>query len=173
MRDGQRQFEADMAVRRLSGAPQSAAESAQTIQELSQALLDWHHPGTEGIVHVENTLADLMIHQVALLNGVMSGVRTLLLEFSPAEIEKKAQDARFNPDGMGIGPYRYKSLWKTLERMHADFAGEDKQVFSVLFGRQFAQAYEKLFGPEGRSTGRPTGTGQRITVPPGGHRDGR
>jgi type VI secretion system protein ImpI len=174
MRDGQRQFEVDMAVRRSSVGPHNPAEAAQTLQELSQALLDWHSSNTEGIVHVESTLADLMIHQVALLNGVMSGVRSLLHEFSPAEIEKKAQDERFNPGGLGIGPYRYKSLWKTLEKMHADFTGEDKQVFSVLFGKQFAQAYEKYFGPAGRTGNRPVATGERISVNPGGgQRDGR
>lgn len=174
MRDGQRQFAVDMAVRRQSGVPSSLAESAQTLQELSQALMDWHHPEADGIAHVESSLADLMIHQVALLNGVMSGVRSLLHEFSPAAIEKKAQDERFNPDGIGIGPYRYKSLWKTLERLHADFSGEDKQVFSVLFGRQFAQAYEKYFGPEGRSNARSL-SGEKITIPPGGGgpREGR
>jgi type VI secretion system protein ImpI len=174
MRDGQRQFEVDMAVRRSSVGPHNPAEAAQTLQELSQALLDWHVSSTEGIVHVESTLADLMIHQVALLNGVMSGVRTLLHEFSPAEIEKKAQDERFNPGGLGIGPYRYKSLWKTLEKMHADFTGEDKQVFSVLFGKQFAQAYEKYFGPAGRTGNRPVPTGERSSVNPGGgQREGR
>lgn len=175
MRDGQRQFEADLALRRQSGVSPSPAEAAQTLQELSQALMDWHHPGTEGIVHVEGTLADLMIHQVALLNGVMSGVRTLLHEFSPAQIETKAQDERFNPGGVGMGPYRYKSLWKTLERLHADFAGEDKQVFSVLFGRQFAQSYEQYFGPAGRSSALPAATMDKITMSPngGGPRKGR
>lgn len=167
MRDGQRQFESDMAVRRQSGGPPSPVESAQSLQELSQALMDWHHPGADGISHVESTLADLMIHQVALLNGVMTGVRSLLHEFSPVEIEKKAQDERFNPGGIGIGPYRYKSLWKTLERMHADFVGEDRQVFSVLFGRQFAQAYEKYFGPDARTRSRVSGTGDRSTLSPG------
>lgn len=166
MREGQRQFESEMAVRRHSGAPQSPAEAAQTLQDLSQALLDWHHDGNEGIVHVENTLADLMIHQVALLSGVMSGVRTLLHELSPLEIEKKASDKRFNPEGVGLGPFRYKSLWKTLEKVHSDFMGEDKQVFSILFGRQFAQAYERYSDAGGRSN-RPSGSAGKGTVPPG------
>ncbi|MGC4068821.1 MAG: hypothetical protein QM784_30085 [Polyangiaceae bacterium] len=82
LRDGQRQFETDMAVRRTSTSMPSPAETARTANDLSTALLDWRNSGTEGIGHVESTLADFMIHQVALLNGVMSGVRTLLVEFS-------------------------------------------------------------------------------------------
>jgi type VI secretion system protein ImpI len=168
LRDGQRQFETDMAVRRTSTSMPSPAEAARTNNDLSSALLDWRNSGTEGIAHVESTLADFMIHQVALLNGVMSGVRTLLVEFSPEQIEKRAQDERFNPGGMGIGPYRYKSLWKTLERIHADFTGEDKQVFSVLFGRQFATAYETYFGSGGKAELPPRERHGEPTIPPGG-----
>jgi type VI secretion system protein ImpI len=168
LRDGQRQFETDMAVRRNSMSVPSPAEAARTANDLSSALLDWRNSGTEGIAHVESTLADFMIHQVALLNGVMSGVRTLLVEFSPEQIEKRAQDERFNPGGMGIGPYRYKSLWKTLERVHADFTGEDKQVFSVLFGRQFATAYETYFGTGGKADSPPRERQGQPTISPGG-----
>lgn len=166
LRDGQRQFETDMAVRRPGGQTPCATETAQTPGELSQALLDWRQPGTEEMAYIESTLADFMIHQVALLNGVMSGVRSLLVEFSPAQIEQRAQDPRFNPDGIGMGPLRYKSLWKTLERVHADFTGEDKQIFAVLFGKQFAQVYETQFGSSIRTTQKATAGRSRTTVPP-------
>lgn len=171
LREGQRQFESEFALRRVSGAPQIPVELAQTHQALSQALLNWHDSGTEGIAYVKSTLGDLMIHQMAMLSGVMSGVRTLVEKFSPAEIEKRAGDSQFNSEGVGFGPFRYKSLWKTLEKIHADFSGEDKQVYSVLFGRQFAQAYEKAFGSGGRAgSSRPPGNAGQGTVPPGGWR---
>jgi type VI secretion system protein ImpI len=166
LRDGQRQFETDMALRRPGGQSPCSAELAQSPGDLSQALLDWRQPETDGVAYVESTLADFMIHQVALLNGVMTGVRTLLVEFSPTRIEERAQDTRFNPDGVGMGPLRYKSLWRTLERVHADFTGEDKQVFSVLFGKQFAKAYETQFGSSIRTTHRSTEGRPRATIPP-------
>jgi type VI secretion system protein ImpI len=167
LRDGQRQFESNMAVRQHGGTKPSPTEAAQTATDLSQALLDWRQPSSDGIAHVESTLADFMIHQVALIHGVMTGVRTLLVEFSPAQIEQKAQDPRFNPEGLGIGPYRYKSLWKTLERVHADFTGEDKQIFSVLFGRQFASAYETPFSNGINAPRASRDSRVRSTVPPG------
>ncbi len=148
LRDGQRQFEQDMAVRRQSSAPVgvSTVASAQNPQELGQALLDWRRAVNDDFAQVEHTFADLMIHQVALLSGVMTGVRSLLAQLSPEELERKAQDPHYNPDGLGIGPYRYKSLWKVFEKLHADVASEDKQVFGVLFGRDFAQSYQQSFG---------------------------
>jgi type VI secretion system protein ImpI len=146
LRDGYRQFETDMALRRLGPGSQAPIDVAQNHQELARLLLDWRQPAADGPGRIESTLADLMIHQVALLNGVMTGVRSMLFELSPAELERKAEDPHFNPGGMGIGPYRFKSLWKAYEKAHGDLAGEDGQVFSVLFGKQFAQAYEHYFG---------------------------
>lgn len=149
LRDGHRQFESEMALRRAGTGSSSQIDGARTMEDLARLLLDWRKPASEGPERIESTLADLMIHQVALLNGVMTGVRSMLFELSPAELERKAEDPHFNPGGVGMGPYRYKSLWKAYEKAHGDLAGEDRQVFSVLFGRQFAQAYEHYYGQGG------------------------
>jgi type VI secretion system protein ImpI len=135
LREGHRQFESDMALRRPSSnnPPNSdhpVVETAQTPHELASALLDWHISSGEGPMAIESAFADIMVHQVALINGVMHGVKSLLQELSPSETERSAQ----SEGGLGLGPYRYKSLWKIYERRYSDIADEEKQIFARLFG---------------------------------------
>jgi type VI secretion system protein ImpI len=153
MRDGHRQFETDMALRRPSAphlAPQLGVETAKNPKELAETLLDWRVDSHDNVAAIESAFADMMVHQVALINGVMHGVKSLLQELSPIQTEQVAH----NSGGLGLGPYRYKTLWKFYEQRYSDVADEEKQIFAVLFGKQFAQAYGRFFEtPEGRATG--------------------
>src|SRR5690606_29211144 len=104
---------------------------------------------------IEGTLADLMTHHVAMINGVMQGVKSLLSELSPQAIEKMLDDPNTRkPEGMTVGPFRFKSLWKLYEQRYGDLTSEEKHVFSLLFGDAFSQAYGRY----------QTGTGSRLTT---------
>ncbi len=156
LREGHRQFESDMALRRPSypsPATLASVEAARTPPELALALLDWRSKSNEGLSAVETAFADMMVHQVALINGVMHGVKSLLMELSP----DATRDSAENAGNLGIGPYRYKAYWTAYELRYGDLANEEKQIFSRLFGKQFAQAYGRFFqkNETGGETGRP------------------
>jgi len=147
LRDGYRQFAASVALRHESQGPPSAAEQARTPQELAARLLDWNRVDDEEAAAIESSFADLMIHQVAMLNGVMSGVKSLLNELSPPALEQALNDPRVRkPENPGIGPYRYRALWRLYEQRHGDLVSEDRHVFALLFGPQFAEAYARFHG---------------------------
>lgn len=122
--------------------PRLAVEKAPDPKHLARILLNYKDRTSEGIAAVENVFADYMIHQVAMMNGVMTGVKSLLHELSPDAIERASQDPR-RKRSLSIGPLRYKSLWELFGELHADLAHEDRHVFSLLFGRKFVEAYDK------------------------------
>jgi type VI secretion system protein ImpI len=120
-------------------------EDAITPEDLAAALLDWRRPKRpEARQSIEWVFADLMIHQMAMVTGVMQGVKSLLSELSPPAIERTLEDPRKNPGGLQIGPFRYKQLWELYAVRHADLAQEDREAFAVIFGPEFARAYTGL-----------------------------
>lgn len=87
--------------------------------------------------------ADLMIHQVALLNGVQAGARSMLDELSPDAIAEAAE--RDGRSGL-LRALKEAGLWRTfVERWHA-LADEESAVTDVLFGKSFAKAYSAVAG---------------------------
>jgi hypothetical protein len=115
-------------------------ESATTPQVLAMALLDPRDPSVDAPEAVEGILADLMLHQVALLDGVMEGVRALLDELSPTSI-----DAALAQKG-GAGPFqaKHRARWDEFcarfERL-----SDERQAFSVIFGQSFADVYRQYW----------------------------
>ena len=153
LRDGQRQFRQELGIPapHISRAA-SSVEHAKSSSELSTALLE-QGPSGDALAHVESTFADLMIHQVAMLNGVMTGVKSLLAELSPEAIqaatEKLASRGGISFGFGGAGP---KQWWSVYERRYGDLVEEEKQIFQLLFGKQFSTAYSQAASdssPEG------------------------
>jgi type VI secretion system protein ImpI len=141
LRNGHRQFEADLGLRRPQRNPMDPRESietAQDAQELSARLLDFRDNSFEASGAVESVFADIMIHQVALLNGVMTGLKSLLHDIAPAEIERLANDPRHKT---GVFGNQHKTLWKIYEQRHADLAEDEQRLFRVMFGREFGEAW--------------------------------
>jgi type VI secretion system protein ImpI len=136
LRDGYRQFEEDMALRKRAS---TSGQSRGTSADVAGVLLDWRNPNQDAISAVSATFADFMIHQVALLNGVMNGVKSLMHELSPDELEALAKA----DGGLGMGPLRYRSLWRAYEKRYKDVTEEDKHLFDLVFGATFASGYER------------------------------
>jgi type VI secretion system protein ImpI len=113
-------------------------EGAREPAQVAAALLDWRDRSMDAPKAIEGIFADLMIHQVALLDGVMQGVRGLLDELSPDNIEQ--QTGSDGPFAFALGKARYKALWETYRARHEDLA-EEKQAFAHIFGPQFTEAY--------------------------------
>ena len=95
LREGYAQFVSQMDLQRAAmqrsmnrSRSYAAIESAKHPGQVAMALLHWREPSFDAPKAIEGIFADLMIHQVALLDGVMQGVRALLDELSPDNVEK-------------------------------------------------------------------------------------
>jgi type VI secretion system protein ImpI len=152
LRDGHRQFKTQLDIRKpfqqneqLSAA--RAVETAREPRELAARLLDWSDPSNEGSRAIESTFAEVMVHQVAMLSGVMRGVRSLLAKLAPSSIEAELENPRRRAAaGSTFGPFRYKTLWDLFTEIYGDFAEDEKQAFALIFGSEFANAYSELSG---------------------------
>ena len=150
LREGYAQFVSQMDLQRAAmqrsvnrSRSYMAIESAKHPGEVAMALLHWREPSFDAPHAIEGIFADLMIHQVALLDGVMQGVRALLEELSPDNIEKMADEREpRGPLGLNLAMGRYKALWETYRDRFEELA-EEKQAFSHIFGSEFTEAYRE------------------------------
>jgi type VI secretion system protein len=101
-------------------------------------LLDPGHPGRAA--ELQRAFADLMVHQVALLNGVVEGARALLSRVGPEAIEAEA------PSSVLPGPLRAPALWKAFEARFKEIFEEESAITDALFGAEFARAYSGMVG---------------------------
>jgi C-terminal domain of Type VI secretion system FHA protein/FHA domain len=147
LQKGQEQFREAFDIRALRSEQQNPIEQATDATALAGLLLQ----SSGAVKSLEHASKNVMIHQVALLNGLMAGVRTLLAKLSPKMIMKEAKKSHRSPSA--------KVLWQTFELIHQDFAEEDNETFETIFGSQFSKAYSALLGKKAdRQAGR---TGQR------------
>ena len=116
-------------------SPASAAvEAAATPEALAHALLDPADRSFDAPRTLEGIFADLMMHQMAVLDGMMRGVRALLDELSPQRIASEA--------GQGFAFRRYKAQWEAYARRFEDLY-EERKTFAIVFGPEFAMAYRR------------------------------
>ena len=152
---GMTRFASQMAIRQATAdaIPSSPAE-------LASRLLDWTTNNDDLRARLRASFAELMMHQVALLNGVMSGVRALLTE------QQEGQRR-----GGLAGMFRLDP-WEVYRRRHSDLADEENERFRVLFGHEFVDEYQQFTqevraaSPDG-SVPQFGGSGE-LPVPPGG-----
>ncbi len=163
LRDGQRQFEQELSIHALAdrSGQKDPVSTADSPRALAAALLSLRPSSDDPIGVVESTFADIMINYVAILNGVMKGVSSLLNEISPDAVREFAEQlVNRGVLSKGFGG-NHKLLWSAFERRHADLTGEEKHLFGVLFGSQFSRAYVEAAvvtpdqGKRGRHTMKP------------------
>ena len=147
LREGYAQFVSSLDLQRaarqrsmMRSPSYLSAEAAREPADLAAALLDWQDRSMDAPKAIEEIFADLMIHQVALLDGVMQGVKSLLEQLSPENIESQADyHARFALDRTKA---RYKANWEAYCALYDQLA-EEKQAFAHIFGTQFTEAYRE------------------------------
>jgi type VI secretion system protein ImpI len=154
LREGHSQFVSSLDLQRAAmqrsmyrSRAYVAVETARTPEAVAEALLDWREKSLDAPKAIEGIFADLMIHQVALLDGVMQGVRALLDELAPENIERAVEGQRF---GIGLGGGRSKALWEAYCERYEELS-EEKQAFAHIFGPEFTEAYREY--RRGRSEG--------------------
>ena len=163
LRDGHRQFKSEMdipsATSSRAGLAERAAASvgtAKTPLALAGLLLGSSDGQPAACKAVEGTFADLMIHQLALLSGVMRGVHSLMQELAPGTIEADLEVRhRKSMTGFMLGPYRFRELWRVFVSRHADLTESEKQLYSHVFGQDFVHAYAQLSEGSPAQTGSP------------------
>jgi type VI secretion system protein ImpI len=134
---GLTRFENQLAIRSPSGSPGVASAA-----ELASSLLDWQVDNQRARAELRASFAELMMHQVALLRGVMRGVKTLLAELSPDVIEK-AGEAEVAQGGIRR-LFARPDLWATYKRRHSDLSDEENERFRILFGADFVNEYRQF-----------------------------
>ena len=162
LRDGYNEFRAEVLVKERESLSSDRVATAKDAKELAAVLVG---PGAapEAPRQVNDVFVDVMSHQVALLNGVMEGVKTLLVKLSPKSIEDE-----FDKRGKKTGLFanKYEALWKFYEEQHGDYSGEDKQTFLIIFGPQFSKAYAASAAEDYKATGGVAGKDIRLTLTP-------
>jgi len=137
LQNGQEQFGNEMGVRAVKEfTPLHTASSANNVLEY---LLDWRHGGPHRVQELVGVFADVMIHQVALINGVVEGCRAILARLDPQEVERHAAK------GWGA---KDKAKWQSFVAKFREITGEDKVLVELLFGPEFARAYAEVGGEQ-------------------------
>lgn len=120
-------------------------EIARDPASIASALLDWRNQDYDAPKVVESVSADITMHYILLVEGVMRGVQALLDELSPENIERSATG------GAGLSG-RHRALWKAYAERHAEISSESK-MFEVVFGAEFASSFREFMERE-RQAGR-------------------
>jgi type VI secretion system protein ImpI len=144
LREGYSQFISEMDLRRATSqrtlnrsASALRVESAKDPAAVAAALLDWRNHDYDAPQAVEGIFADLMIHQIAMIDSVMRGVHALLQELSPGKIEQLLrEDSRGVPALLG----RYRALWRAFQKRHEELSDQTR-TFELVFGADFASTY--------------------------------
>jgi hypothetical protein len=139
-------FEQQMALRTDTDAMPSSTHFPRTPRDAALRLFDWRDTSTSAVRGMRRDLVDLTMHQVAVLNGVMQGVKVLLDELAPATIEKawRRGDAGQTLFGRVFGRVRAASRrWALYSKRHSDLADEENERFRVIFGPAFAAEYKQ------------------------------
>lgn len=142
LREGYTQFVSSLDLARVqksayrSEAYAKVAE-ARTPEAVAAALLDFRDRSFDAPQAIEGMFADLMLHQMALLDGVMRGVRALLDELSPENLENQQGGGAL---GLGLG--KHKALWQAYRQRYEDLS-EERQAFAYIFGPEFTSAYRQ------------------------------
>jgi type VI secretion system protein len=134
MRKGYEEFGKEMGVRTVHG--EGTIQRSRDARQLLAYLLD---PGQAGrAAELQSAFADLMVHQVALLNGVVEGAKSLLRQIGPEAIEVASPGSMW--------PMKAQALWKAYEARFHEFYDEDSAISDALFGAEFAKAYSGMVG---------------------------
>lgn len=146
LREGHTQFVSNLDLQREAtqrrqhrSSGYARVEYARTAEEVAAALLDFKDPSQDSAAAIEGIFADLMVHQVALLDGVLQGVRALLDELSPDGIEEAVDD---NATALSRTLGRHRALWQEFRARFEELSGE-KQAFQRIFGPEFATVYQQ------------------------------
>lgn len=151
LRKGQDELNAEMMGYARRGPQPSPLEEATDPRQVIDYLLDWTSPDAQArVAALKGNFAEIMSHQVALLSGMMEGVRKLFAaELSPTTLESEGEKKQ----GGGFWVGREAKAWRQYVATHKSLTEEDKELTSAVFGRAFSRAYARALGERGARGG--------------------
>jgi type VI secretion system protein ImpI len=161
LRDGYQEFQKEMLTKDRESVNSDRVATAKDAKELGNVLLG-PSGGPDAPRQLYDIFVEVMSHQVALLNGVMEGVKTLLDQLSPKSVE---EDYEKKGRRTGLFSNKYEALWKFYEDRHGDYYGEDKQTFLIIFGPQFSKAYAASAVEDYKASGEAAGKIRHTMTP--------
>lgn len=143
MRKGQEQFAAEMAV--SVGSDETPLDRAKNLAQVLSYLLEESEETFVRVEELTRAFADLMIHQVALLNGVRAGAKGLLDQLGPEALERQGARQRSNA-GLRAKMFGKKTLWERFLERREELLEDESQLSQALLGPEFAKAYTAVAG---------------------------
>ncbi len=98
---------------------------------------------------VKEAVDDLKLHQLAMLEGMKSAVKSLLLQFDPDKLARKLEKTGGISANFPIT--REAKLWELFCEQYDAIHEEAVNDFSELFGAEFQKAYENRVRKMGRN----------------------
>lgn len=147
---GQDQFGEELSIRTVTS--QTPLATARGPKDVLTYLLDWRADGGARIAELTHGFAELMIHQLALLNGMRAGARALLQHLHPQRIdadEGPPLRVGFLPLPGRSWPFRSLARWRKYAAQHQVLEEEEMALTRIVFGREFARAYATIAGGSG------------------------
>lgn len=122
--------------------------SVNSVDALTKLLAN----DTEGYLQadsaVQEAVDDLKLHQLAMLEGMKSAVRSLLVQFDPAMLARELEKTGGLTANIPIT--REAKLWELFCEQYDAIRDEAVNNFADLFGTEFRKAYEKRIMKMGR-----------------------
>jgi predicted component of type VI protein secretion system len=147
LRQGHDQFGQEMSV--SVGGDTTPLTRAKSTRDVLRYLLDFRAADGAGRVQeLMGGFVDVMIHQIALINGMREGVRGML------------QALGGDGDGEGGGlaklwPFRASRRLREIQERVRTLAEEERELTAVLFGGEFAKAYLTIVDDAANNKGKP------------------
>ena len=167
LQDGHQQFLAGMGIRLNTDAGEQLAHAGNAREALAYLLKG---DGKERMRELHRAFADLALHQVGLLNGVVEGVRGLLGEIRPESIAGLPDDEDSGEvrrgSGGGFFGSRVKQWWRDYAEKYGELLSEERFT-RHMFGKAFSRAYLTIMGSTGDT---PRQVGPSTVHPAGGMR---
>jgi hypothetical protein len=144
LRRAHEQFCREMSLTRYADATPLQTQTDR--QAILAYLLSPSQEGGERPNELSRALADLALHQVALVSSVVEGARSMLEGMSPSALRSVADPPATTPVLNGesfndsVWPVKARKLWRRFAVLHHDLAEGDRFT-RELFGRAFARRY--------------------------------
>jgi type VI secretion system FHA domain protein len=91
---------------------------------------------------VADALRDMRVHEIATVAAMRSAVHALISRFDPVKLRLAAEHG-----GLSLVPLQKKArAWEAFEALHAQTSRALVDDFDSVFGKAFAQAYERALG---------------------------
>jgi type VI secretion system protein len=95
----------------------------------------------EPIRAIEEAFEDIRAHQIAVLAGMQTALKSILKRFDPETLEKRLQ--KLSPISASIPIHKQAKLWDQFQQLYEDIEREAQDDFNRLFGDAFSSAYEE------------------------------